>query len=38
MTQEEAERLLEALKDREREAQKRRRLRLLGRRYTGNEW
>ena len=38
MTREEAERLLEALKDREREAQKRRRLRLLGRRYTGNEW
>ena len=35
---EEAERLLEALKAQEIEAQKRRRIRLSEERYTGNEW
>ena len=38
LTQEEAQRLLDALKDREAEAQKRRQVRITGRRYTGNEW
>ena len=35
---EEAFRLLDALKDRESESQKRRRLRLQGKRYRGNPW
>ena len=38
LSPEEAERLLEALKAQEIEAQKRRRIRLSGERYTGNEW
>ena len=38
LSQEEAERILDAMKDRETEAQKRRRVRLLGKRYLGNEW
>ena len=38
LTVEEAERILEALKDRELQAQKRRRILLRGRNYRGNEW
>ena len=35
---EEAERLLDAMKDRETKSQKYRRLRVIGKRYRGNEW
>jgi Ca-activated chloride channel family protein len=38
LSEEEAERLLDALKDRESESQKRRRIRLQGKRYRGNPW
>ena len=38
LTQEDAERILDALKDREADAQKRRLIQLKGRRYRGNEW
>ena len=38
LTQEEAERILEALRNRELKAQKHRRVRLSGRGYTGKEW
>lgn len=38
LTPEEAERLLDALKDRETESQKRRRVMLQGKRYRGNPW
>ena len=38
ISKEEAQRLLDALKDREAESQQRRRIRIVGRRYTGNEW
>ncbi|MDP6779408.1 MAG: tetratricopeptide repeat protein [Candidatus Latescibacteria bacterium] len=38
LTPQEAERLLGALEDREREAQKRRKIRLMGKAYTGNAW
>ena len=38
LSPEEAKRLLDALKDRESESQKRRRLRLQGKRYRGNPW
>ncbi|MDA0748783.1 MAG: tetratricopeptide repeat protein [bacterium] len=38
LTREEAQRLLDAMKDREAEAQKRRRVRLSGQTYNGNEW
>ena len=38
MTPQEAERLLGALEDREREAQKHRKIRLMGKAYTGNAW
>jgi tetratricopeptide (TPR) repeat protein len=38
LSEEEAERLLDALKDRETESQKRRRIRLQGKRYRGNPW
>ncbi len=37
-TAEQAERLLDALKDRETESQKRRRVRLQGKRYRGKPW
>ena len=38
LTPQEAERLLEALEDRELEAQKHRQIRLMGKAYTGNAW
>ena len=38
LSPEEAERLLDALKDREAESQKRRRIKLQGKRYRGNPW
>ena len=38
LTPEQAERLLDALKDRETESQKRRRVRLQGKRYRGKPW
>jgi Ca-activated chloride channel family protein len=38
LTPEEAAQILDAMKAREAESQKRRKLRLLGRRYTGNAW
>ena len=38
LSPEEAERLLDALKDRETESQKRRRIKLQGKRYRGNPW
>lgn len=38
LSREEAERLLDAMKDRETESQKHRRLRISGKRYEGNEW
>lgn len=38
LSREEAERLLDAMKDRETKSQKYRRLRVHGKRYKGNEW
>ena len=38
LDREEAERLLDAMKDRETKSQKYRRLRVYGKRYKGNEW
>ncbi len=38
LSREEAERLLDAMKDREMKSQKYRRLRVYGKRYKGNEW
>ena len=38
LSREEAERLLDAMKDRETKSQKYRRLRIYGKRYKGNEW
>lgn len=38
LSPEEAERLLDALKDREADSQKRRRIRLQGKRYRGKPW
>jgi Ca-activated chloride channel family protein len=38
LSREEAERLLDAMKDRELKSQKYRRLRVYGKRYKGNEW
>ena len=38
LSREEAERLLDAMKDREMKSQKHRRLRVSGKRYKGNEW
>ncbi|MDE2998056.1 MAG: tetratricopeptide repeat protein [Gemmatimonadota bacterium] len=38
LSREEAERLLDAMKDRETKSQKYRRLRVHGKRYEGNEW
>lgn len=38
LSREEAERLLDAMKDRETKSQKYRRLRINGKRYKGNEW
>lgn len=38
LSKEEAERLLDAMKDRETESQERRRIRLQGKRYRGNPW
>ncbi len=38
LSREEAERLLDAMKDRETKSQKYRRLRVYGKRYKGNEW
>ncbi len=38
LSREEAERLLDAMKDREMKSQQYRRLRVYGKRYSGNEW
>jgi hypothetical protein len=38
LTKQEAERLLDAVKDQEREPQKKRRVAVTGRRYRGEEW
>ncbi|MDA0709923.1 MAG: tetratricopeptide repeat protein [bacterium] len=38
LTQEEAARILDAMKERDADSQKRRKVRISGRRYNGNEW
>ncbi|MBI2952175.1 tetratricopeptide repeat protein [bacterium] len=38
LSRQEAERVLDAVKDQERDAQKKRRVTITGRRYTGEEW